>query len=118
MKDIELIHGDSLQALKGYGDNHFDVAIVDPPYGIGEDGGKARTRGSKKTNGIKKGWDNNRPEKPYFDELRRVSKNQIFGAVIILQTYYQLQDVGFIGKKIWGAILLMANLLGLHLIKF
>ena len=77
MTDIELIHGDSLQALKGYSDNHFDVAIVDPPYGIGEDGGKARTRGSKKTNGTKKGWDNNRPEKPYFDELRRVSKNQI-----------------------------------------
>jgi len=77
MTDIELIHGDSLQALKGYADNHFDIAIVDPPYGIGEDGGKARTRGSKKTNGIKKGWDNNRPEKPYFDELRRVSKNQI-----------------------------------------
>ena len=38
MKDIELIHGDSLQALKGYGDNYFDVAIVDPPYGLGFDG--------------------------------------------------------------------------------
>ena len=34
MTDIKLIHGDSLQALKGYGDNHFDWAIVDPPYGI------------------------------------------------------------------------------------
>ena len=29
---ISLIHGDSLQALKSYGDNYFDVAIVDPPY--------------------------------------------------------------------------------------
>jgi len=75
--NIELIHGDSLQAMEAMADNSFDVAIVDPPYGIGEDGGKARTRGSKKTNGTKKGWDNNRPEKPYFDELRRVSKNQI-----------------------------------------
>ena len=33
---ISLIHGDSLQALKIYGDNYFDVAIVDPPYGIGD----------------------------------------------------------------------------------
>jgi len=36
MEDIKLIHGDSLQALKGYGDNHFDVAIVDPPYAVGD----------------------------------------------------------------------------------
>jgi predicted methyltransferase len=33
---ISLIHGDSLQALKSYGDNYFDVAIVDPPYGLGD----------------------------------------------------------------------------------
>ncbi len=33
---ISLIHGDSLQALRSYGDNHFDVAIVDPPYGLGD----------------------------------------------------------------------------------
>jgi DNA modification methylase len=37
---LNLIHGDSLQALKGYTDNHFDVAIVDPPYGLGFDGEK------------------------------------------------------------------------------
>ena len=36
MEDIQLIHGDSLQALKGYGDNYFDVAIVDPPYAVGD----------------------------------------------------------------------------------
>lgn len=59
MTDIQLIHGDSLQALKGYGDNHFDVAIVDPPYGIDRDV-----------------WDN-RPPKEYWTELFRVSKNQI-----------------------------------------
>jgi len=68
---------DCVKALKRYADNHFDVAIVDPPYGIGEDGGKARTRGSKRTNGEKKGWDNQRPNAEYFAELIRVSKNQI-----------------------------------------
>ena len=58
-------------------DKEFDLAIADPPYGIGEDGGKCRTRGSKKTNGVKKNWDNNRPTIEYFEELKRVSKNQI-----------------------------------------
>ena len=68
---------DCVKALKRFDDNYFDVAIVDPPYGIGEDGGKARTRGSKRTNGEKKGWDNQRPNAEYFSELLRVSKNQI-----------------------------------------
>jgi len=68
---------DCTKALKRFDDNYFDVAIVDPPYGIGEDGGKARTRGSKRTNGEKKGWDNQRPNAEYFAELIRVSKNQI-----------------------------------------
>ena len=74
---IRITNEDNMELMARYEDNYFDLAIVDPPYGIGEDGGKARTRGSKRTNGTKKGWDNNRPEKPYFDELRRVSKNQI-----------------------------------------
>jgi site-specific DNA-methyltransferase (adenine-specific) len=58
-------------------DKAFDLAIVDPPYGIGEDGGKCRTRGSSRTNGIAKGWDNERPAVEYFNEVRRVSVDQI-----------------------------------------
>ena len=64
--DINLIHGDSLEAMKGMKDNSFDWAIVDPPYGIG----------------IAK-WDTklHKPKKEFFIELFRVSKNQIiFGA--------------------------------------
>ena len=68
---------DCTEYLEQFFDNHFDLAIVDPPYGIGEDGGKKRTRGSQKTNGEKKGWDNQKPNAEYFAELRRVSKNQI-----------------------------------------
>lgn len=56
---------------------YWDLAIVDPCYGIGEDGGKNRTRGSKKTNGDKKNWDKERTGINYFTELQRVSKNQI-----------------------------------------
>ena len=74
---ITITNEDNMQLMARYPDNYFDLAIVDPPYGIGEDGGKARTRGSKRTNGEKKGWDNQRPNAKYFAELIRVSKNQI-----------------------------------------
>ena len=74
---IQVTNEDNMELMSRYKDNHFDLAIVDPPYGIGEDGGKARTRGSKKTNGIKKKWDNSKPENNYFHDLFRVSKNQI-----------------------------------------
>lgn len=81
MDDIQLIHGDSLQALKGYGDNHFDVAIVDPPYGWGDAFfGLTATPKARKNKRVKKhetkDW-NEPPKKEYWDELFRVSKNQI-----------------------------------------
>lgn len=77
MSTIKVILGDCMEIMAQYEPKHFDLAVVDPPYGIGEDGGKCRTRGSKKTNGINKGWDSDRPSKFYFLELLRVSKNQI-----------------------------------------
>jgi site-specific DNA-methyltransferase (adenine-specific) len=60
---------DCVTALKRYADNHFDLAIVDPPYGIGFDNkiGEAKT----------KNWDSAIPTDEYFKELKRVSKNQI-----------------------------------------
>jgi len=76
MEGINLIHGDSLQALKGYADNHFDVAIVDPPYGIDV---TKMTLGNakKKLKSKEKDWDNEVPSEAYFKELFRVSKNQL-----------------------------------------
>jgi site-specific DNA-methyltransferase (adenine-specific) len=74
---ITLLNMDCMEYMSSLPDKAFDLAIVDPPYGIGESGGAKRTRGSKKTNGLKKDWDNQRPSKKYFDELDRVSKNQI-----------------------------------------
>ncbi len=50
----EVYQMDCMELMKLYPDKYFDLAVVDPPYGIGEDGGKARTRGSKRTNGEKK----------------------------------------------------------------
>ena len=74
---LDLRLGDCMDVMKAFGDGHFDLAIVDPPYGIGEDGGKCRTRGSKRTNGEAKGWDKEPPPMEYFVELRRVAKHQI-----------------------------------------
>lgn len=67
-----------------YPDKYFDLAIVDPPYGIGEDGSKNRNRGgwakAKNYKGFA-GGDKNAPDREFFEELFRVSKNQIvFGA--------------------------------------
>ena len=81
---ISLIHGDSLQALKSYGDNHFDVAIVDPPYGINHSEIAGKQSGTKYGNAAAakreytiKDWDKQIPPPEYFVELKRVSKNQI-----------------------------------------
>ncbi len=75
---------DCVKALKRFNDNHFDLAIVDPPYGIDitkqfENANKEGTKSMfKQTKGIvKKDWDAEIPTAEYFDELKRVSKNQI-----------------------------------------
>ena len=76
---------DCMELMSRYPDKHFDLAIVDPPYGIGASSknfirqGK-QTGKSMAVSGMKytaKDWDNYVPDKIYFDELRRVSKNQI-----------------------------------------
>jgi site-specific DNA-methyltransferase (adenine-specific) len=65
----------NMELMKRYPDKYFDLAIVDPPYGI--DAGKM-TMGSGKHN-FKKGkdWDSSIPSEEYFKELFRVSKNQV-----------------------------------------
>ena len=79
MSSIKIIHGDCMDAMKNTPDKFYNLAICDPPYGIGEDGAKNHYRGqlAKPTLYIAKSWDRNIPPKTYFDELLRVSKNQI-----------------------------------------
>ena len=60
---------DCIEGMKRYPDKYFDLAIVDPPYGIGFDN-KIRDKKIKS-------WDNEIPSDDYFVELKRVSKNQI-----------------------------------------
>ena len=63
-------------------DKFFDLAVVDPPYGIGMDGGTIGiSRKADNVRYMKKDWDASAPDTSYFQELSRVSKNQIiFGA--------------------------------------
>jgi len=65
-----------MELMKRYPDNHFDLAIVDPPYGIGVTK-MSLGNGKNKINRGTSEWDNKPPTKEYFEELRRVSKNQI-----------------------------------------
>jgi site-specific DNA-methyltransferase (adenine-specific) len=76
---IELIQGDCMDYMKTCKDNEFDLAIVDPPYGIGENGDKAKGRNRFNSTNYKSfaGGDTDAPKIEYFNELKRVSKNQI-----------------------------------------
>ena len=69
--NIEITNENNLDLMKRYSDKYFDLAIVDPPYGIGISKNPVRQMHKKKD------WDNEIPSKQYFDELFRVSKNQI-----------------------------------------
>ena len=75
---MKITNENNMDLMSRYEDNHFDLAIVDPPYGIGYDGAKktSGSHGGRKAHKFK-GWDSNIPTKEYFDELLRVSNNQI-----------------------------------------
>lgn len=69
---------DCMEGMKQIPDKYFDLAIVDPPYGIGMSRGKVGSNKlGKVTDYPKKKWDNKPPENDYFKELIRVSKNQV-----------------------------------------
>ena len=76
---IRFFNCDNMDFMKEIPDNYYDLAIVDPPYGIdvaasgkvgGNNCGKAKDYGAKD-------WDKQAPNEEYFSQLRRVSKNQI-----------------------------------------
>src|SRR5688572_10716423 len=83
----EVYNEDCMIGMSRYPDKFFDLAIVDPPYGIGMAHGKSfrgstshkswKGREAKMVIYEKKDWDKEAPDENYFDELRRVSKDQI-----------------------------------------
>lgn len=96
---------DCMQGMKKFPDKYFDLAIVDPPYGRKEHGGRNRSGYVRQKNGSKifvkdgqyenRKWDNEPPSEEYFNELIRVSKNQIiFGC-----NYFDYPLIG--GRIVW-----------------
>ena len=77
---IELLNIDCMEYMKTCSNNQFDLALIDPPYGIGQSGKDNDTRGKlavAKTYKPYAGEDKEPPSKEYINELKRVSKNQI-----------------------------------------
>ena len=73
---IELFNADNMEVMKQYPDKYFDIAIVDPPYGIN----RSKNFGAKEFGWVqhkRSEWDSEIPTKEYFEELFRISKDQI-----------------------------------------
>ena len=85
---ISFYNGDCMDLLKQTPDKYYDLALVDPPYRINVNVSMGRRKGDKKSDYHKfAGGDTSTPEVEYFEELKRVSKNQIiFGANYFMQT--------------------------------
>jgi site-specific DNA-methyltransferase (adenine-specific) len=98
---ITYTNEDCMELMARYPDKHFDLAIVDPPYGLGiESKNSIKECKSKKSASMSKCygnqiWDNNVPDVNYFKELKRVSKHQIIWGV----NYYPYEL--FLGGRIY-----------------
>lgn len=107
--NVLLINADCMEVMKHVNQGYFELACVDPPYGIdaGNQSDKSKNvvqkNGSKiylKDNGYeKKDWDKKTPSKEYFEELFRVSKHQIIFGI----NYYPFLNVGC-GRIIWDKL--------------
>ena len=81
--NILMIHGDNMDLMAELSDKEIELSIVDPPYGIGAseknstDKRQCKHSAAQSVNYGNQKWDDNIPEDIYFDELKRVSKNQI-----------------------------------------
>jgi site-specific DNA-methyltransferase (adenine-specific) len=74
----EVFNIDCMEGMKNYPDKFFDLAVVDPPYGININVSMGRRKGDKKSSYHKfAGNDSTIPDEIYFNELQRISTNQI-----------------------------------------
>lgn len=90
---------DCMDGMAQFPDGFFNLAVVDPPYGRKEHGGRNRGKFVTQKNGKclfvqdgqykKKNWDTETPEKRYFDELKRVSRHQIVWGVNYFQYIFR-----------------------------
>ncbi|MCP4082358.1 MAG: site-specific DNA-methyltransferase [Planctomycetaceae bacterium] len=90
---IELLNCDCMEYMEGLEDNAFDLAIVDPPYGIGDFSMDGKEKNAHRGT---YDWNNKPPEDKYFSELKRTSKNRIIWGA----NYYNCFDKSG-GAIIW-----------------
>lgn len=73
---MKITNEDNMELMARYPDNYFELAIVDPPYGINVNMNMGVRKGEKRKH-KSKNWDEKSPDRSYFNELIRISKNQI-----------------------------------------
>jgi len=99
-QDNMTIHNaDCMDIMAGYEDNYFDLAVVDPPYGINVQAVNCASNRSDKRSRIKTKWDNSTPDYLYFQELKRVSREQIIWGA----NYFNCFS-GKMGAIIWNKL--------------
>lgn len=77
MLEFGFYNMDCMEGMREFPDKYFELAIVDPPYGININNNIGRRKGDKKSDYPKAYWDNSIPNKEYFEQLFRVSKHAI-----------------------------------------
>jgi site-specific DNA-methyltransferase (adenine-specific) len=103
MAKIEITNEDNMVLMKRYPDKYFDLAIVDPPYGIGADKKNNVNKKQTKKSASKskyygsQEWDSDIPSIEYFNELKRVSKKQIIWGV----NYFPYASLFVGGRLFW-----------------
>ena len=99
---INLYNTDCMQALRQMSDNQYDLAIVDPPYGIQQARGISFGKYARDIH-TEKDWDNKIPSSEYFEQLQRVSVNQIiWGGNYFLDYLYNTRCMLVWNKKNGG----------------
>jgi len=89
---MNIVHlGDCVEGMKRYADNHFDLAIVDPPYGINVNMNAGRKKDTKSKKRAIKKCDTETPNAEYWQELFRVSKNQIVWGANYMTEYLPIK---------------------------
>ena len=99
---LTITNEDNMELMARYPDKYFDLAIVDPPYGIGINISMGRRKGDKKSDYHKfAGNDSDIPSAKYFDELFKVSKNQIIWGANYMISKIKKDSQGWI---VWNKI--------------
>lgn len=100
--NVLLINADCMEVMKHVNQGYFELACVDPPYGIDVANNKTGTviRNKSDVDHLEiKDWDKNAPDGIYFNELFRVSKNQIiWGGELLFRFSWVLQGSYNLGQ--------------------